>query len=104
MADALERRWLRFVPAKRMWEQDYPLERIARVYGLTKKALKTRIQKMRRESNGEWFPQRAGTQLKKKQLEFCRLLAKKLTDDGKERKGFEKVIQRFLWEHDVCVG
>ena len=103
MADAFEQRWLRFVPAKRMWDQDYPLERIASVYGLSTKALRTRIQKMRRKTHGAWFPQRAGTQLKRKQREFCRLVSEKLTDDIEQCAEFEKVIQRVLWKENLCV-
>lgn len=47
---------IRWRPARKMWELGYTKAQIAEVYEVSEKALKTRIQRWRRERG--WFPKR----------------------------------------------
>jgi uncharacterized protein YjcR len=50
---------LRWEPARRMWDKGLSRKEIAEFYGISEKALRTRIQKFRREHG--WFPPRTQT-------------------------------------------
>ncbi|MHA2047625.1 MAG: hypothetical protein ACW99G_22825 [Candidatus Thorarchaeota archaeon] len=47
---------LRWEPARRMWDDGLPRKKIAEYYGISEKALRTKIQKWRKEYG--WFPAR----------------------------------------------
>lgn len=48
-----DERWL---PARNLWDDGHPISYIAKIYGLSEKAVRTRIKKWRKEKG--WFPKR----------------------------------------------